>query len=154
MSMNDLETRVAELRELRRLQDELIAETEFEIEMIQTIRESEDPAKKCRVDLQEPISHTPMVTAWAAVYEWEYGQKPNEKVLQIAEHIFRVGKMLTELGQKDAGEGKRAYSASFFPDLVVKAFRLDVGKTHKMVQAVADLWQSDYMDGYREGGAA
>ena len=128
--------------------------TEFEIEMIQAIREPEDPAKKCRVALQEQITHTPRVNAWAVVYEQEYGQKPGEEVLQIAEHILRVGKMLTELGQKDACEGKRAYSATFFPDLVVKAFRLNVGKTHEMVQAVADLWQSNYMDGYREGGAA
>ena len=127
---------------------------EFENEMIQTIRESEDPAKKCREDLQEQISHTPMVLSWAAVYEQEYGQKPSEKGLRMAEHILKVGKMLTELGQNDACEGKRAYSATFFSDLVVKAFRLDVGKTHEMVQAVADLWQSDYMDGYREGGAA
>ena len=53
---------------------------------------------KCRVDLQEQISHTPMVLAWAAVYEQEYGQKPGEMVLRIAEHILKVGKMLTELG--------------------------------------------------------
>lgn len=71
-------------------------------------------------------------------------------VLRIAEHILKVGKMRTELGQKDAREGKRAYPATFFPDLVVKAFRLDVGKTHEMVQAVADLWQSDYMNGYND----
>ena len=124
--------------------------TEFEIEMIQTIRESEDPAKKCRVVLQEQITHTPMVTAWAVAYEQEYGQKPGEMVLRIAEHILKVGKMLTELGKKDAREGKRAYSVTFFPDLVVKAFRLDVGKTHEMVQAVANLWQSDYMNGYND----
>ena len=124
---------------------------EFENEMIQTIRESEDPAKKCREDLQEQISHTPVVLAWAAVYEQEYGQKPGEEVLRMAEHILRVGKMLTELGQKDAQEGKRAYSATFFLDLVAKAFQLDTGKVHEMVQTVADLWQSDYMDGYQEG---
>lgn len=76
--------------------------------------------------------------------------KHGEMVLRIAEHILKVGKMLTELGQKDAREGKRAYPATFFPDLVVKAFRLDVGKTHEMVQAVADLWQSDYMNGYND----
>lgn len=105
---------------------------------------------KCRVDLQEQISHTPVVTAWAAVYEQEYGQKPGEKVLRIAEHILKVGKMLTELGKKDAREGKRAYPATFFSALVVKAFRLDMEKAHEMVQAVADLWQSDYMDGYND----
>ena len=125
--------------------------TEFEIKLIQTIREPEDPAKKCRVDLQEQISHTPVVLAWAAVYEQEYGQKPGEKVLRMAEHILKVGKMLIELGRKDAQEGKRAYSATFFLDLVAKAFQLDAGKAHEMVQTVADLWQSNYMDGYQEG---
>ena len=124
---------------------------EFENEMIQTIRESEDPAKKCREDLQEQISNTPVVLAWAAVYEQEYGQKPGAEVLRMAEHILKVGKMLTELGQKDAQEGKSAYSATFFLGLVAKAFQLDAGKAHEMVQTVADLWQSDYMDGYQEG---
>lgn len=91
---------------------------------------------------------SPMVAEWAADYEQEHGNKPNELVLQIAEHILKVGKMLTELGRKDAQQGKSAYPADVFPELVAKAFRLDVGKDRETVQAVTDLWQSDYLDGY------
>lgn len=91
---------------------------------------------------------SPMVAEWAAAYEQEHGQKPAELVLQIAEHILKVGKMLTELGKKDAQKGKSAYPADVFPALVVKAFRLDDDEGRETVQAVADLWQSDYMDGY------
>lgn len=94
---------------------------------------------------------SPMVTEWAEAYEQEHGHKPADLVLQTAEHILKVGKMLTELGQKDAQEGKSAYPADVFPALVVKAFRLDVDEDHETVQAVADLWQSDYMDGYNTG---
>lgn len=94
---------------------------------------------------------SPMVTEWAEAYEQEHGHKPADLVLQIAEHILKVGKMLTELGQKDAQEGKSAYPADVFPALVVKAFRLDVDEDHETAQAVADLWQSDYMDGYNTG---
>lgn len=124
---------------------------EFENEMIQTIRESEDPAKKCRVDLQEQISHTPVVLAWAEAYEQEHGHKLSDLVLQIAEHIEKGCKMLNELGQKDAQQGKCAHPADFFPALVIKAFGMDISKHPDTVQAVADLWQSDYMDGYQEG---
>lgn len=91
---------------------------------------------------------SPMVTEWAEAYEQEHGHKPAELVLRIVEHILKVGKMLTELGQKDAQEGKSAYPADVFPALVVKAFRLYVDEDHETVRAVADLWQSDYMDGY------
>lgn len=94
---------------------------------------------------------SPTVTEWAEAYEQEHGHKPADLVLRIAEHILNVGKMLTELGQKDAQEGKSAYPADVFPALVVKAFRLDVDEDHETVQAVADLWQSDYMDGYNTG---
>lgn len=94
---------------------------------------------------------SPMVAELAEAYEQEHGHKPADLVLQIAEHILKVGKMLTELGQKDAQEGKSAYPADVFPALVVKSFRLDVDEDHETVQDVADLWQSDYMDGYNTG---
>ena len=97
---------------------------------------------------------SPTVTEWAEAYEQEHGHKPADLVLQIAEHILKVGKMFTELGQKDAQQGKSAYPADVFPALVLKAFRLHVDEDHETVQAVADLWQSDYIDGYnaRERG--
>lgn len=94
------------------------------------------------------MSLSPMVEKWAAAYEEEYGKRPGDLVLQIAEHIEKAGEMLTEQGRKDAQEGKHAYPAQFFPALVIKAFREGIGKHPDTVQAVADLWQSDYMDGY------
>ena len=93
---------------------------------------------------------SPMVAECVATYEQEHGCKPADLVLQIAEHIPKVGKMLTELGRKDAQEGKKPYHADVFPALVLKAFRMDADEDHETVQAVADLWQSDYMDGYND----
>lgn len=95
------------------------------------------------------MSLSPMTAEWAAVYEQEHGQRPAELVLQIAEHILKVGKMLTNLGQKDAQEGKTPYPADIFPALVREAFQaIPEGAT---VKEIADLWQSDYMDGYNTG---
>lgn len=91
---------------------------------------------------------SPMVAEWAEAYEQERGHKPSELALQVAEHIEKVGKMLTEHGWKDAQQGKEPYSAESFPALVIQAFRMDVDEDHETVQAVADIWQSDYMDGY------
>lgn len=93
---------------------------------------------------------SPIVTEFAEAYEQEHGHKPTDLVLRIAEHILKVGKMLTELGRKEAQQGKSAYPADAFPALVVKAFRLDVDEGDETVQAVADLWQSDYLDGYNQ----
>lgn len=95
---------------------------------------------------------SPTVAEWAADYEQEYGHRPAESVLQIAEHISKVGDMLVNQGRKDAQKGKDPYPAAVFPALVVKAFRLEVDEDYETVQAVADLWQSDYMDGYEKGG--
>lgn len=91
---------------------------------------------------------SPMVAEFAEAYEREHGHKPADMALRIAEHILKVGKMLTELGRKDAQDGVKPFHANVFSDLVVKAFRLDADRDHETVQAVADLWQSDYMDGY------
>lgn len=96
---------------------------------------------------------SPMVAEWLAAYEKEHGCKPADLVLQIAEHILSVGEMLANLGQKDAQEGKTPYPANVFPALVLRAFRMDVDEDHETVQAVADLWQTNYMNGYEEGGA-
>lgn len=96
---------------------------------------------------------SPTVTEWAEAYEQEHGYQPADLTLQIAEHILEVGKMLAEMGRKDAQEGENPYPAIFFSSLVVQVFRMD--KDRETVQAVAELWQSDYMDGYNavEGGA-
>lgn len=94
------------------------------------------------------MSLSPMVAKWATVYEQEHGKKPGELVIRIAEHVKKVCKILNERGQKDAQQGKCAHPADFFPALVIKAFGMDISKHPDTVQAIADLWQSDYMDGY------
>lgn len=91
---------------------------------------------------------SPTDTELAEAYEQEHGHNPNDLVLRIGEHILKVGKKLTELGQQDAQQGNSAYPADVFPALVAKVFYLDVDEDHETVQAVADLWQYDYMDGY------
>ena len=89
---------------------------------------------------------------WAEAYEQERGRKPTELALQIAEHIEKVCKMLAELGRKDAQEGEKPYPAEVFPLLVRKVFHnIPEGAAMK---EIADLWQSDYMDGFEEGGEA
>lgn len=91
---------------------------------------------------------SPMVTKWAEAYEQEHGCKPNRWVLQMAEHIENVRKKLNELGKKDAQQGKRARPASFFPAIVRKAFGTDIFEHPDTVQAVAEVWQFSYMNGY------
>ena len=71
---------------------------------------------------------SPVVAESVAAYEQEHGSKPADLVLQIAEHILKVGKMFTNLGQKDSREGKAPYPADVFPALVIKAFRMDVAE--------------------------
>lgn len=93
---------------------------------------------------------SPMVAEWVAAYELEHGCKPADLVLQIAEHIEKVCKILYEQGQNDAQQRKCAHPADFFTDLVIKAFGNDISKHPDTVQAVADLWQSDYIDGYND----
>lgn len=88
------------------------------------------------------------VTEWANIYEQQHGHEPEGLLLQIAEHIMKVGQMLTERGREDAQQGKSAYHADVFPSLVLTAFRWDLCEDHETVQAIADLWQSYYMDGY------
>lgn len=95
---------------------------------------------------------SPLVAEWAADYEQEHGLRPAELVLQIAEHILKVGDMLKNRGEKDAQEGVEPYSAAVFPALVAKIFRMEGKEDYDVVQTVADLWRSNYMDGYEEGG--
>lgn len=93
---------------------------------------------------------SPMVNACAAVYEQEHGQKPPELTLRVWEHIENVGRMLAELGRNDALEGKSVRPAEDFPLLVRKVFSLDQNAARDMVQEVANVWQSDYMNSYNE----
>ena len=93
---------------------------------------------------------SPMVAEWVAAYEQEHGHKPEKLVLEIAEHITKVGEMLKERGQEDAKQGKPPRPAATFPALVERVFRMGDDET---AQIVAEVWQSNYMDGYQKGGA-
>lgn len=94
---------------------------------------------------------SPTVAECAVIYEQEHGHGPSELATRAANHIDKVRGILRKQGQNDARKGLKPYPSDFFPALVVKAFRLDVDEDHETVQAVADLWQSDYMDGYNTG---
>lgn len=94
---------------------------------------------------------SPMVAERVAAYEQEHGHKPDKLVLEIVEHSMKVGRMLTEQGQEDAQRGKPPRPAATFPALVEKVFRM--GEDSETVQIVAEVWQSNYMDDYRKGGA-
>lgn len=94
---------------------------------------------------------SPMVAEYVAIYEQEHGHKPAELVIQMAEHITKVGEKLRENGSTDASEGYQALHREAFESLVCKAFHLEIGEDPEFVEVIADLWQSDYMDGYREG---
>lgn len=86
------------------------------------------------------------VEEWVTSYEQEHGRKLTELVIQVVKHIDKVGDMLKVQGQKDAQEGKKPYSIDAFLALVRKVFHnvLEDATTKE----IADLWQSDYMDGY------
>lgn len=89
---------------------------------------------------------------WENDYEQKYGQKPSEVAKKIIEHIIKVGDVLTNKGREDGQKGKRRYSDESFSQLVRDVFHMtdaDAG----IVEGVADLWKSDYMDGYQEGCA-
>ncbi len=96
------------------------------------------------------MSISPITAEWAVAYEKEYGHQPSERALQMAEHINKLSVILQNLGQRDAQKGDLPYSADIFQELAKKAFCLDPDKDHEIVQVVADLWQADYMDGYRQ----
>lgn len=91
---------------------------------------------------------SPILTELAEAYEQEHGQKPSEPVLHIVEHIQQVGRLLKDQGRKDAQQGNNAYSANAFSMLVVKAFHLDAVEDRETVQAIAALWQDDYMSAF------
>lgn len=97
---------------------------------------------------------SPTVTEWAEAYEQEYGHRPDELVLQITEHISKVGGRLREKGRAEASEGCKPLHREEFENLVCKAFNLKPNKDPEFVETIADLWQSYYMGGYnaRERG--
>ena len=92
-----------------------------------------------------------MVAEAAKYYEQKFNQKPTELAIRFAEHILKVGIKLIDLGRKNAKKGVEAYPAEDFTQLAIKAFQLDPDEERDLVQNVADLWQSYYMDGYLEG---
>lgn len=91
---------------------------------------------------------------WVKVYEQERGHRPSEMVIQIAMHIDKVGDMLRKRGREDAQKGEKEYSTEVFCALVRKAFQMKPDEHLETVQAIADVWQLDYMEGYNAGKAA
>lgn len=91
---------------------------------------------------------SPEVAEWAEAYEQKRGHKPNKLLVQVTEHIMKVNDTLTERGKNDAQKGKKALHADYFPELFRKVFGLDPEAHDEAVQAVADLWESAYMNGY------
>ena len=73
---------------------------------------------------------------------------PTISVVQMEQHLTKVANLLTEEGRKEAQEGKEARPIDDFIDIAARAFRLDPAKDLKTVQAVADLWESVYMNEY------
>lgn len=100
------------------------------------------------------MSLSPLVAEWVAAYERETGRKPSDIVIRMAEHVTKVGKMLREQGLKDAQEGKQPRHQEAHEALVRYAFQLEPDEDPSFVEGIAELWQSSYMNGYQEGGAA
>lgn len=92
------------------------------------------------------------VEEWAIDYEQKHGRKPSEVAIEIVNHIVKVGDILMNKGREDGQKGERRYSDEAFPQLVRDVFHMTDADA-ETVEAVADLWKNDYMDGYREGCA-
>ena len=91
------------------------------------------------------------IEEWAEAYEQETGRKPAEPLMEAIRHIEKVGAMLREQGRKDVQSCENPRSARVFVDLAQYAFHNDLdGET---AQAIGDLWWTEYMHGYQEGGA-
>lgn len=100
------------------------------------------------------MSVSPMVAEWVAAYEREHGRMPAEASVNIAEYIEKTGSMLQMWGAEDARNGTEPSRSETFSALVRQIFRLGEGKYPEAVQAVAELWETDYLEGYRKGGKA
>lgn len=92
------------------------------------------------------------VEEWIIAHEQKYGQKPSEAAKKIVEHVIKVGDILANKGREDGQKGKQRYSDEAFSQLVRDVFHMTDADAD-VVESVADLWKSDYMDGYQEGCA-
>jgi len=92
---------------------------------------------------------SPMVAEWVAIYEQKYGRKPTETAIRMTEHIVKVGGMLKKQAGRDIREGRKALQDEAFHSLVRWVFSMDKKQDPEFVQAIAELWQSDYMEGYQ-----
>lgn len=98
------------------------------------------------------MNTSPLTAKCVADYEQESGVQIPEKVMQIAEHINKVGAMLREQGAKDARKGRMPLDAAAMQSLVRWAFHLDAEEDPEPVEPVAALWMANYIAGYEEGG--
>lgn len=90
------------------------------------------------------------VAKWVTVYKQNYGHAPNRKAIAAAEHIEQIRNQVKILGQRHAEQGRAAVANDFFCTLFRQIFRLEDSRNHEAVQAVADIWQEDYMDSFNE----
>lgn len=93
------------------------------------------------------------VEEWMIAYEQKHGRKPSEPLVKVIKHIDKVGDILRIKGEEDGKKGERRYSDEAFPQLVRDVFRMGPNADVETVQAIAELWQADYLEGYREGCA-
>lgn len=93
------------------------------------------------------------IEEWIIDYEQKHGRKPRETAVEIAKHIDRVGDMLKKHGEEDSRKGKRRYVDEAFPQFVREVFGMGPDVDIEVIQAIADVWKGDYMEGYREGSA-
>lgn len=94
---------------------------------------------------------SPMVAQWVAAYERENGKPPAAASVKIAEHIEKMGAMLQKQGTEDARNGTESNGSGTFRALVRQCFRLGEDEHPDAVQEVAELWEADYLEGYRKG---
>ena len=93
------------------------------------------------------------IEEWIIDYEQKHGRKPSETTVEIVRHIVRVGDMLKKHGEEDGRKGKRRYVDEAFPQFVWEVFGMGPDVDIEVIQAIADVWKGDYMEGYREGSA-
>ena len=104
--------------------------------------------EKARKGHRQKWSNSPVVVERVTAYEQEYGRKPTDAAIRMAEHVDKVGAMLREQGRKDAREGREQLCAEVFPTLVRWIFRMEPDEDSELVEVIADLWRMEYEKGY------
>lgn len=83
-------------------------------------------------------------------YEAIHGKTPDSAAMKVVEHIAFVAEQLEKLGLLDATRGYGVRSKDVFIELVSKVFDVEASE-YEGVQAIANLWEMYYLDGYEKG---